>query len=34
MSATNFALQSDFRWWLLVHALVWLASLAAHVARP
>ena len=34
MSATNFALQSDFRWLLLVPALVWLASLAAHVARP
>ena len=33
MSATNFALQSDFRWLLLVPALVWLAGLALHVAR-
>ena len=34
MSATNFALQSDFRWLLLVPALIWLAGLAVHVARP
>ena len=33
MSATNFALQSDFRWLLLVPALVWLAGLTLHVAR-
>ena len=33
MSATNFALQSDFRWLLLVPALAWLAGLALHVAR-
>ena len=34
MSATNFALHSDFRWVLLVPALVWLAGLAVYVARP
>ena len=34
MSATNFALHSDFRWVLLVPALVWLAGLAAFVANP
>ena len=34
MSATNFALESDFRWWLLVPALVWLAGFAAHIAGP
>lgn len=28
MSATNFALHSDFRWLLLLPALVWLAGLA------
>ncbi len=33
MSATNFALHSDFRWVLLVPALVWLAGLAVYVAR-
>ena len=33
MSATNFALQSDFRWLLLVPASVWLAGLALHVAK-
>jgi hypothetical protein len=33
MSATNFALHSDFRWVLLVPALAWLAGLAVHVAR-
>ncbi len=34
MSATNFALHSDFRWLLLIPALVWLAGLAAYVAKP
>ena len=34
MSASNFALQSDFRWLLLVPAVVWLAGLAVYVARP
>jgi hypothetical protein len=33
MSATNFALHSDFRWLLLAPALVWLAGLVLHVAR-
>lgn len=33
MSATNFALHSDFRWLLLVPALVWLAGLCVYVAR-
>ena len=32
MSATNFALHSDFRWLLLVPALVWLAGLVCHFA--
>ena len=32
MSATNFPLHSDFRWLLLVPALVWLAGLVFHVA--
>ena len=32
MSATNFALYSDFRWLLLVPALVWLAGLACYMA--
>ena len=32
MSATNFALQSDFRWLLLAPALVWLLGLVIHVA--
>ena len=31
MSATNFALHSDFRWLLLVPALVWLDVLVLHV---
>ena len=31
MSATNFALHSDFRWLLLVPALVWLAGLVFHI---
>ena len=34
MSATNFSLHSDFRWLLLLPALVWLASLIGHVGRP
>ena len=34
MSVSNFALHSDFRWVLLVPALVWLAGLAAYVAKP
>ena len=33
MSATNFALHSDFKWVLLVPALVWLAGLLAYVAK-
>jgi hypothetical protein len=32
MSATNFALDSDFKWLLLVPALVWLAGLLLHLA--
>jgi len=32
MSATNFALYSDFRWLLLVPALIWLAGLVFYVA--
>ena len=32
MSAANFALSSDFRWLLLVPALVWLAGLVLHIA--
>jgi hypothetical protein len=32
MSATNFALYSDFRWFLLVPALVWLAGLVVYIA--
>lgn len=31
MSATNFALDSDFKWLLLVPALVWLAGLMLYV---
>ena len=33
MSAINFDLRSDFRWLLLVPALVWLAGFALHIAR-
>lgn len=33
MSATNFALQSDFRWLLLVPALMWLSGLVLHLGR-
>lgn len=33
MSATNFALQSDFRWLLLAPAMLWLAGLILYVAR-
>ena len=32
MSATNFALHSDFRWLLLVPASVWFAGLVFHIA--
>jgi len=32
MSATNFALDSDYQWLLLAPALLWLASLVLHVA--
>jgi hypothetical protein len=32
MSATNFALDSDFKWLLLAPALLWLASLVLYVA--
>ena len=32
MSATNFALHSDFRWLLLLPALVWLAGLVVYLA--
>lgn len=32
MSATNFALHSDFRWLLLLPALVWLAGLVIYLA--
>ena len=36
MSATNFMLHSDFRWLLLVPALLWVAGLACYLreARP
>lgn len=30
MSATNFALQSDFKWVLLIPPLVWIAALALY----
>lgn len=33
MSAVNLDLHSDFRWLLLVPALVWLAGLVLHIAR-
>lgn len=33
MSAVNFSLHSDFRWVLLVPALLWLAGLVLHIAR-
>ena len=32
MSATNFALHSDFRWLLLVPPLTWLSGLVLHLA--
>lgn len=31
MSATNFLLHSDFRWFLLVPALLWLAGLVSYM---
>ena len=33
MSATNFALHSDFRWLLLLPALVWLAGVVVYLAE-
>ena len=33
MSAINFDLHSDFRWLLLVPALVWMAGFVLHIAR-
>ena len=33
MSATNFVLRSDFRWLLLVPALVWFAGLVFYIAE-
>ena len=33
MSAINFDLHSDFRWLLLVPALVWIAGFVLHIAR-
>ena len=30
MSATNFLLHSDFRWWLLLPALLWLVGLVCY----
>lgn len=33
MSATNFALHSDFRWLLLVPVLLWAAGLTLHLVR-
>jgi len=33
MSAINFNLHSDFRWLLLVPALVWIAGFVLHIAR-
>ena len=33
MSATNFVIHSDFRWLLLIPALIWLGALVAYVAR-
>jgi hypothetical protein len=34
MSATNFALQSDFKWVLIVPALGWLAGLVVYLTEP
>jgi len=33
MSAINLDLHSDFRWLLLVPALVWIAGFVLHIAR-
>ncbi len=33
MSATNFALNSDFGWLLLVTAVIWLAGLVLHITN-
>ena len=32
MSAMNFAISSDFRWWLLLPALTWLVGLVFYIA--
>ena len=32
MSVMNFAISSDFRWWLLLPALTWLVGLAFYIA--
>ncbi len=32
MSGTNFALDSDFKWLLLVSTIVWLLGLVCHAA--
>ena len=32
MSAMNFAISSDFRWWLLLPALTWLVGLVSYIA--
>ena len=34
INAANVALQSDFRWVLMLPAMVWLAGLAAFIAEP
>ena len=34
MSASNFALHSDFRWVLLFPALIWFTGLVTYVLRP
>ncbi len=33
MSAINFALDSDFKWLLLIPVLVWLAGICLHIAN-
>jgi len=33
MSTVNFELHSNFRWLLLVPALVWIAGFVLHIAR-
>lgn len=34
MSGANFALDSDFRWLLLMPALLWLSAFILYVAKP